>query len=101
MLVATSEQADAQILYVGNGSSDQTTSFTSGTTADTGAFIGNTSTDSNNTLNVLNPGTHLTINGGNVQVGFAGSGNSMVISIKRVLPGFSWHGRVVLGASTP
>ena len=80
MLVATSEQADAQILYVGNGSSDQTTSFTSGTNTYTGAFIGNTSTDSNNTLNVLNPGTRLTINGGNVQVGFAGSGNSMVIS---------------------
>jgi autotransporter-associated beta strand protein len=80
VLSAPSRHADAQILYVGNGSSNQTTSFTSGTTTYTAAFIGNTSTDSNNTLNVLNPGTRLTINGGNVQVGFAGSGNSMVIS---------------------
>jgi autotransporter-associated beta strand protein len=80
VLSAPSPHADAQILYVGNGSSNQTTSFTSGTTTYTAAFIGNTSTDSNNTLNVLNPGTRLTINGGNVQVGFAGSGNSMVIS---------------------
>ena len=48
VLSAPSRHADAQILYVGNGSSDQTTSITSGTTTYTGAFIGNTSTDSNN-----------------------------------------------------
>ncbi len=80
MLVATSQQADAQALLVGSNSSDQTTNFTSGTNTYTIAVIGGTSTDSNNTLNVFNPGTRLTINGGNVQVGFAGSGNSMVIS---------------------
>ena len=79
VLSAPSPHANAQTLFVGNGSSNQTTSFTSGTTTYTSAVIGNTSTDSNNTLNVLNPGTRLTISA-NVQVGNAGSGNSMVIS---------------------
>lgn len=81
VLSAPSPHAHAQTLFVGNSSSNQTVSFNSGTTTYTSAVIGNTSTDSNNTLNVLNPGTRLTINSnGNVQVGFAGSGNSMVIS---------------------
>ena len=76
MLVATSEQADAQALLVGSNSSDQTTNFTSGTNTYTIAYIGYTNTDSNNTLNVFNPGTRLTISGGNVQVGFGGNNNT-------------------------
>jgi len=80
LLSATPQPADAQTLYVGGSSSDQTTSFTSGTSTYVYAYIGYTGTDNNNTLNVLNPGTRLTINGGNVQVGYGGSNNSMVIS---------------------
>jgi len=80
MLVAASQQADAQALLVGSNSSDQTTNFTSGTNTYTIAYIGYTNTDSNNTLNVFNPGTRLTISGGNVQVGFGGNNNRMVIS---------------------
>ena len=76
MLVATSEQADAQALLVGSNSSGQTTNFTSGANTYTIAVIGGTATDSNNTLNVFNPGTRLTISGGNVQVGFGGNNNT-------------------------
>ena len=79
MLVAASEQGDAQALLVGSNSSDQTTNFTSGTNTYGSAVIGGTSTDSNNTLNVFNPGTRLTILT-NIQVGFGGNDNRMVIS---------------------
>jgi fibronectin-binding autotransporter adhesin len=80
LLSVTSHQAEAQTLMVGSNSSGQTTNFTSGTNTFTYAYIGATATDSNNTLNVFNPGTRLTISSGNVQVGYAGNNNSMVIS---------------------
>ena len=80
LLSATSRKAEAQILMVGSNSSGQTTNFTSGTNTFTYAYIGATATDSNNTLNVFNTNTRLTITGGNVQVGYAGNNNSMVIS---------------------
>jgi len=80
LLSATSREAEAQVLMVGSNASGQTTNFTSGTNTFTYAYIGATATDSNNTLNVFNTNTRLTITGGNVQVGFAGNNNSMVIS---------------------
>jgi autotransporter-associated beta strand protein len=80
LLSATSRKAEAQILMVGSNSSGQTTNFTSGTNTFTYAYIGATATDSNNTLNVFNTNTRLTITGGNIQVGYGGNNNSMVIS---------------------
>ena len=79
MLVAASEQADAQALLVGSNSSDQTTNFTSGTNTYGSAVIGANATDSNNTLNVFNPGTSLIVTT-NIQVGPGGNNNRMVIS---------------------
>ena len=79
MLVATSQQADAQALLVGSNSSDQTTNFTSGTNTYGSAVIGANATDSNNTLNVFNPGTRLIVTT-NIQVGPGGNNNRMVIS---------------------
>ena len=66
-------------LYVGSNSSGVTTNFTSGTNSFENTYVGFGFTDSNNTLNVLNPGTLLT-NSGNLTVGNSGSSNSMVIS---------------------
>ena len=79
MLVAASEQADAQALLVGSNSSDQTTNFTSGTNTYGSAVIGANANDSNNTLNVFNPGTSLIVTT-NIQVGPGGNNNRMVIS---------------------
>ena len=79
MLVAASEQADAQALLVGSNSSDQTTNFTSGTNTYGSAVIGANANDSNNTLNVFNPGTSLIVTT-NIQVGPGGNNNRMVVS---------------------
>ena len=66
-------------LLVGLNSSGVTTNFTSGINSFDNTYVGFTATDSNNTLNVLNPGTLLT-NSGDVYLGYEGSSNSMVIS---------------------
>ena len=80
LMISMSQKAAAQALIVGSNSSGQTTNFTSGTNTYSVAYIGATATDSNNTLNVFNTNTRLTITGGNVQVGYGGNNNSMVIS---------------------
>ena len=66
-------------LFVGNGSSNQTTNITSGTSSYSNTFIGVNSGDTNNRLNVLNVNTLLS-NSADLYVGVGGSGNSLVIS---------------------
>ena len=77
--ILSSESAIAQDLYVGFNSSARTTNFTSGTNAYLNTYVGYNSGDSNNVLNVANPGTLLT-NTGDLYVGYNGSGNSLSIS---------------------
>ena len=66
-------------LYVGSNSTVSATNFTSGTNIYLNAYVGYTSKASNNLLKVGGAGTVLN-NYGNLTVGVAGSGNSMVIS---------------------
>ena len=71
--------AFAQNLYVGSNSSGQTTNFTSGTNSYGYTYVGFSNSASNNLLTVGGSSTVLT-NSSDLFVGYAGSGNSMVIS---------------------
>ena len=71
--------ANAQTLYVGNGSIGQTTTFTSGTNSYFMTYVGNLAGDSNNLLTIANSGTLLATSV-YLYVGYNGSSNSLVIS---------------------
>ena len=71
--------ASAQNLYVGSNTSGNITNFTSGTNSYSNTYVGYTSDATNNLLTVSGAGTVLT-NTNYLFVGYAGSGNRLIIS---------------------
>jgi len=78
-LLLSSATSRAQDLYVGSNAANMTTNFTSGTNTFYDTYVGYTTNATNNLLNVSGVGTVLT-NTDYLFVGYAGSGNRLVIS---------------------
>jgi autotransporter-associated beta strand protein/T5SS/PEP-CTERM-associated repeat protein len=78
-LLLSSATSRAQDLYVGSNAANVTTNFTSGTNTFYDTYVGYTTNATNNLLNVSGVGTVLT-NTDYLSVGYAGSGNRLVIS---------------------
>jgi len=75
-IIGTSSGID---LFVGSNSSSQTTNFITGTNSYSNSYIGYNSGDSNNLLSVRGAGTVL-VNTKDLNVGYDGSHNSLMIS---------------------